>query len=232
MSDDNLSDLSDLSDLSSLSSLSPAPTDDETDVQLRSEKGILKFFHKVPKPKTTIKLTNKAKAAGAAAASKSRSKKTSKQSKLVKLGKSGKSKKAAAKDGDAEDGNNEDSDGDASPPKRERAPSPPHEYVLADNQDIAVSDATAPLQTLPTGRYLTLSVHRHVPQPLRRGLPQELDQLRPAGTRARYRRQRPERARRVLPVCPAEAAAQPTAGRKVRCSLAGCGHPPRLSPSN
>lgn len=25
------------------------------------------------------------------------------------------------------------------PPKRERAPSPPHEYVLADNQDIAVS---------------------------------------------------------------------------------------------
>ena len=32
-----------------------------------------------------------------------------------------------------------DRNGPASPPRRKRAPSPPHEYVLADNPDIAVS---------------------------------------------------------------------------------------------
>ncbi|KAL1896173.1 hypothetical protein Sste5346_004916 [Sporothrix stenoceras] len=110
-----------LSDLSSLSSLSPAPTDDESDLQLRPEKGILKFFHKVPKPKTTIKLTNKGKAAATAASSTT---------------KKGSKKKAAA--GKKADTKQEDSDdSDAKAEKRHREPSPPHEYVLADNPDIA-----------------------------------------------------------------------------------------------
>lgn len=77
------------SDLSSLSSLSPAPSEDEGDVQLKSDKkGILKFFHKAPKGKAA------------------------KQS-------------AAQKE--------------ASPPAPKRPQSPPHDYVLADNPDIAVS---------------------------------------------------------------------------------------------
>jgi len=52
----------DSSDLSSLSSLSPAPPDEESDVELKRDQGILKFFHKVPKdakpkkkPKTVAK---------------------------------------------------------------------------------------------------------------------------------------------------------------------------------
>ncbi|CAK7226044.1 hypothetical protein SBRCBS47491_006092 [Sporothrix bragantina] len=114
MSDDELSDLT------SISSLSPAPSDDESDIQLRPEKGILKFFHKVPKPKTTIKLTNKGKAATTKAAAAS-----------TKKGK----KKAGGKDGDNKQDDSDDSDAPAA--KREREPSPPHEYVLADNPDIA-----------------------------------------------------------------------------------------------
>lgn len=73
----------DSSDLSSISSLSAPPSDDESDLELTKEKGILKFFHKIdrnsalePKEKT--------------------------------------------------------------PPRPKREPSPPHEYVLADNPDIAV----------------------------------------------------------------------------------------------
>ncbi|KAK4169270.1 hypothetical protein QBC43DRAFT_307320 [Cladorrhinum sp. PSN259] len=72
----------DSSDLSSLSSLSAPPSDDESDVQLEEQHGILKFFHKIdrnpalePKEKT--------------------------------------------------------------PPRPKREPSPPHQYVLADNPDIA-----------------------------------------------------------------------------------------------
>lgn len=72
----------DSSELSSLSSLSPAPSEDESDVELKPQNGILKFFHKLPK-----KPVEKEEMAPA-------------------------------------------------PPKRE--PSPPHEYVLADNPDIAV----------------------------------------------------------------------------------------------
>jgi len=37
------------SELSSVSSLSEAPSEDDGEVQLKREKGILKFFHKVPK---------------------------------------------------------------------------------------------------------------------------------------------------------------------------------------
>ncbi|KAH7041008.1 uncharacterized protein B0I36DRAFT_233345 [Microdochium trichocladiopsis] len=84
MSDD------DSSDLSSLSSLSPAPPDEESDVELKREQGILKFFHKVPKdakPKKTFKAVTKQRT--------------------------------------------------PSPPPPRRSPSPPHDYVLADNPDIA-----------------------------------------------------------------------------------------------
>ncbi|TPX13760.1 uncharacterized protein E0L32_005704 [Thyridium curvatum] len=72
----------DSSDLSSLSSLSPVPSEDEMEVQLKPEKGILKFFHRAPKGAT-----------------------------------------APARE--------------QSPPAPKRPPSPPHEYVLADNPDIA-----------------------------------------------------------------------------------------------
>ncbi|KAJ1337727.1 WHIM1 motif-containing protein [Microdochium nivale] len=84
MSDD------DSSDLSSLSSLSPAPPDEESDVELKRDKGILKFFHKVPKDAKPKKAT-----------------------------------KAAVKQKTP------------SPPPPKRSPSPPHDYVLADNSDIA-----------------------------------------------------------------------------------------------
>ncbi|GAW21777.1 hypothetical protein ANO14919_113020 [Xylariales sp. No.14919] len=73
------------SELSSVSSLSSAPSEDDGEVQLKREKGILKFFHKLPK--------------GA---------------------------KPAA-----------EPEQTPSPPPRKRSPSPPHDYVLADNPDIA-----------------------------------------------------------------------------------------------
>lgn len=77
----------DSSELSSVSSLSSAPSEDDGEVQLKREAGILKFFHKLPKDT-----------------------------------------KSAAK-----------SERTPSPPPRKRSPSPPHDYVLADNPDIAVS---------------------------------------------------------------------------------------------
>ncbi|KAI1155065.1 hypothetical protein F4825DRAFT_447966 [Nemania diffusa] len=75
----------DSSELSSVSSLSSAPSEDDGEVQLKREAGILKFFHKLPKDT-----------------------------------------KSAAK-----------SERTPSPPPRKRSPSPPHDYVLADNPDIA-----------------------------------------------------------------------------------------------
>ncbi|KAI1376771.1 hypothetical protein F4677DRAFT_73410 [Hypoxylon crocopeplum] len=74
----------DSSELSSISSLSSAPSEDDADIEVKREKGILKFFHKLP-PGT---------------------------------------KPAEPKK-------------EMSPPPRKRSPSPPHEYVLADNSDIA-----------------------------------------------------------------------------------------------
>lgn len=74
------------SELSSVSSLSSAPSEDDGEVQLKRERGILKFFHKLPKgtkPAVEPERT-------------------------------------------------------PSPPPRKRSPSPPHDYVLADNPDIAV----------------------------------------------------------------------------------------------
>ncbi|KAI1131517.1 hypothetical protein F5Y10DRAFT_59533 [Nemania abortiva] len=75
----------DSSELSSVSSLSSAPSEDDGEVQLKREEGILKFFHKLPKG----------------------------------------TKPAAG------------SERTPSPPPRKRSPSPPHDYVLADNPDIA-----------------------------------------------------------------------------------------------
>ncbi|KAJ2977460.1 hypothetical protein NUW58_g7805 [Xylaria curta] len=75
----------DSSELSSVSSLSSAPSEDDGEVQLKREKGILQFFHKLPKG----------------------------------------SKPAA------------EPERTPSPPPRKRSPSPPHDYVLADNPDIA-----------------------------------------------------------------------------------------------
>ncbi|KAI5868152.1 hypothetical protein GGS23DRAFT_544294 [Durotheca rogersii] len=74
----------DSSELSSISSLSSAPSQEDSDIQLKREKGILKFFHKLP-PGTKPSEPEKA----------------------------------------------------ASPPPRKRSPSPPHEYILADNPDIS-----------------------------------------------------------------------------------------------
>ncbi|KAF3064566.1 hypothetical protein GL218_01170 [Daldinia childiae] len=74
----------DSSELSSVSSLSSAPSEDDSDIEVKREKGILKFFHKLP-PGT---------------------------------------KPAEPKK-------------EATPPPRKRSPSPAHEYVLADNPDIA-----------------------------------------------------------------------------------------------
>ncbi len=88
----------DSSELSSLSSLSPAPSDDESDIQLKQEKGILKFFHRVPKSASL--------------------------SPAVEM----------------------------SPPPTKRAPSPPHEYALADDKDIAVRDARVCRVELAVGR--------------------------------------------------------------------------------
>jgi hypothetical protein len=74
------------SDLSSISSLSPAPSDIESDgIELKKEKGILKFFHKVPKGKKPVEAVK-----------------------------------------------------EPTPPLPKRPASPPHDYVLADNSDIAV----------------------------------------------------------------------------------------------
>lgn len=43
----------DSSDLSSLSSLSPAPSGDESEIELKQQNGIMKFFHKVSKDEVT-----------------------------------------------------------------------------------------------------------------------------------------------------------------------------------
>ncbi|KAK0621395.1 hypothetical protein B0T17DRAFT_591290 [Bombardia bombarda] len=75
----------DSSDLSSLSSLSEPPSDDESDIQLERQHGILKFFHKVDKTKSPPVAEPK----------------------------------------------------DTTPPRPKREASPPHEFVLADNADIA-----------------------------------------------------------------------------------------------
>ncbi|GAP89214.1 hypothetical protein SAMD00023353_1200670 [Rosellinia necatrix] len=75
----------DSSELSSVSSLSSAPSEDDGEVQLKREKGILKFFHKLPRGTKPVVEPERT----------------------------------------------------PSPPARKRSPSPPHDYVLADNPDIA-----------------------------------------------------------------------------------------------
>ncbi|KAI0382963.1 hypothetical protein F5Y04DRAFT_36312 [Hypomontagnella monticulosa] len=73
----------DSSELSSVSSLSSAPSEDDGEIEVKREKGILKFFHKLPSG--TVPEPKK----------------------------------------------------EATPPPRKRSPSPAHEYVPADNPDIA-----------------------------------------------------------------------------------------------
>ena len=75
-----------------------------------------------------------------------------------------------------------------SPPvKKKRPPSPPHEYVLADNPDIAVSSIRFVLMRprIARVRFNTNSadlprraVHLHVPFALQRGFPKDVSPLR------------------------------------------------------
>ncbi|KAI0887528.1 uncharacterized protein GGS22DRAFT_110808 [Annulohypoxylon maeteangense] len=74
----------DSSELSSISELSSAPSESDEEIEVKREKGILKFFHKLP---------------------------------------------AGAKPAEPKK--------EVSPPPRKRSPSPAHEYVLADNTDVA-----------------------------------------------------------------------------------------------
>ncbi|KAI2636365.1 hypothetical protein GGS26DRAFT_492130 [Hypomontagnella submonticulosa] len=73
----------DSSELSSVSSLSSAPSEDDGEIEVKREKGILKFFHKLPQ------------------------------------------------------GTKPEPKKESTPPPRKRSPSPAHEYVFADNPDIA-----------------------------------------------------------------------------------------------
>lgn len=77
----------DSSELSSVSSLSSAPSEDDGEIEVKREKGILKFFHKLPQ------------------------------------------------------GTKPEPKKESTPPPRKRSPSPAHEYVFADNPDIAVRDS-------------------------------------------------------------------------------------------
>ncbi|KAL2886649.1 hypothetical protein HOO65_060479 [Ceratocystis lukuohia] len=108
----------DSSDLSSISSLSPAPSDSEPETIDQNKKGILKFFKTTPKAKSKPKAKARSKTLSKAQAKpKSQSQPQSqvkpKQKKIIVASK------------------------EPSPPLRKREPSPPHEYVFADNPDIA-----------------------------------------------------------------------------------------------
>ena len=121
---------------------------------------------------------------------------------------------------------------EASPPRPKREPSPPHEYVLADNPDIAVRfaplfvwlrvfdakrRACADLRKKRGLEKLTFRVlvHRHVSLPIHRGISQKSAQLRPPGAGGRHRRYDPRHTRRALSLCAAGAAAEPQARRQV-----------------
>ncbi|KKF93076.1 hypothetical protein CFO_g4567 [Ceratocystis platani] len=111
----------DSSDLSSISSLSPAPSDSEPETIDQNKKGILKFFKTTPKAKSKPKAKARSKTLSKAQA-KPKSQSQSQPQSQVKP----KQKKiiVASKE--------------PSPPLRKREPSPPHEYVFADNPDIAL----------------------------------------------------------------------------------------------
>ena len=85
-------------------------------------------------------------------------------------------------------------------PKYQREPSPPHEEVLADNPDIAVSRwrvghvlnrvSLLPIAQVSYGPRLTqtfclAAVHNYVPRTIQRSLLPETHSLWPAGYRAR-----------------------------------------------
>lgn len=111
---------------------------------------------------------------------------------------------------------------DKTPLRHKREPSPPHEYVLADNPDIAVRvyasvHVFAGLRRersrlqLGRGYKLTamLAVHCYVPRPVQRSVSQESSEFRSPGARARCGRDDSGRARRALSVRPAKPASEP-----------------------
>ena len=109
-----------------------------------------------------------------------------------------------------------------SPPPRKRSPSPPHEYVLADNPDIAVSAlrcgvsfsmvyikqfgawicfCDAPSSRVERhGQMLTAIVHCNVQKPLQRRISEITSPLWSPRTRARCRRTHTWRSSRTLPL--------------------------------
>lgn len=148
----------DSSDLSSISSLSPAPSGDESEIELKPQNGILKFFHRVSKDEVA---------------------------------------EARKKE--------------MSPPPRKREPSPPHEYVFADNPDIAVSrepDLSRHIcektrkcaVALPQPWLTNLAVHCHVPQAIRQCHAQVSGAFRPSRAGAGYPARTPCRESRAIPM--------------------------------
>lgn len=146
----------DSSDLSSISSLSPAPSGDESEIELKPQNGILKFFHRVSKDEVA---------------------------------------EARKKE--------------MSPPPRKREPSPPHEYVFADNPDIAVScewnlsrhmcEKTRKCAVASPQPWLTnFAVHCHVPQTLRQCHAQISGTLRAPRAGAGYQARSPCRTSRAI----------------------------------
>ena len=113
-----------------------------------------------------------------------------------------------------------------SPPvKKKRPPSPPHEYVLADNPDIAVSSISS-LVTRPrvapvksngnTADPPRRAVHLHVPFALQRGFSKDLSPLRASRYRKRCGRRNTWRSNRKTSVCSARPGPQPKKGHRVR----------------
>lgn len=128
------------------------------------------------------------------------------------------------------------------PPPRRRSPSPPHEYVLADNPDIAVcarisifihfpkGNGLARVATFATrpGRVLYLTsrvlankcaVHCNVQKPLPRRISQIPCPLWPSGARARCCRSHSRRPSRTLPLRVAGVTLESQAGCQVRPPL-------------
>lgn len=166
----------DSSDLSSISSLSPAPSGDESEIELKPQNGILKFFHRV------------------------------------------------SKDDVAEARKKE-----MSPPPRKREPSPPHEYIFADNPDIAVS-READLSrhicektrkcavALPQPWLTNLAVHCHVPQAIRQCYAQVSGTFRPSRAGAGHSARPSCRASRTISLCRSGPPSESQARHQVRGS--------------
>jgi hypothetical protein len=121
---------------------------------------------------------------------------------------------------------------EASPPRPPREPSPPHEYVLADNPDIAVcaciysrvphsfTRAKRVLSTCAVADAISLTVHRYVSITLYGGISQVPSQLWPPRTRTRCGGYCAWRACRALSLRVAWTATQQKAGYQVRSGKA------------